>query len=132
MAYAETTKPANDTGPTFRSGHIPFETWTADRLVEAAGDAALVSHRTEAQDALAAASATTEATAELIRFAREGALSTSFAFEIDTIEKLADALHTAIRIERPRIISASDPDPQGVELLDDLSHALMLFLESWA
>lgn len=81
--------------------------------------------------AIAAAHCATKAAEELLRYAREGAMSDNFAFFEDTLEQLADGLKMAIEIELPLRQAAGD-DAEGVEMLGQLSHALMLFLEGWA
>jgi hypothetical protein len=75
--------------------------------------------------ALAAASQAADATAELITFAREGALGSHANFVGDPVEKLADACKMALEIE----IAA------GAQLDDDqdrLLSALGRYLEGWA
>ena len=81
--------------------------------------------------AIAAAHCAAKATEELLRFAREGAMSDNFAFYGDTLEQLTDALKMAISIELPLRQAAGD-DAEGVEMLGQLDHACMLFLEGWA
>lgn len=81
--------------------------------------------------AIAAAHCAAKATEELLRFARDGAMSEHFAFFEDTLEQLADALKLAISIEMPLRRAAGDDDG-GVELLGQVDHALMIFLDGWA
>ena len=84
-------------------------------------------------NAIAAAHCAAKAAEELLRYAREGAASENFAFNFmaEPLEQLADALKMAISIERPLRQAAGD-DAEGVELLGQLDHTLMIFLEGWA
>jgi len=87
----------------------------------------------EAEDtanAVAAAHSASEAVPELLRFAREGALSDAFAFADETVEQLADALRLAIGIEAPRRADAGDR--AGADALAELSHALFRFSIDWS
>jgi len=87
----------------------------------------------EAEDkanAIAAAHAASTALEELLRFAREGALSNAFAFTDETVLQLADALRLAIGIEQPRRADAGDRD--GAETLGQLAHAIFVFTEDWS
>jgi hypothetical protein len=87
----------------------------------------------EAEDkanAIAAAHAASTALEELLRFAREGALSEAFAFADETVAQLADALRLAIGIEQPRRAGAGDQ--AGAETLGQLAHAIFIFTEDWS
>lgn len=82
--------------------------------------------------ALAAAAQATEATSELLRFAREGEDSERHAFNVNTdvLAKLADALKLAIEIENePRTDTHLDEDE--LALLADLKTATAAFLDGW-
>lgn len=72
--------------------------------------------------ALAAAHQAAEATADLLRFAREGD-GLHQPFEVDVREKLADALVLAMEIEGDE----TSEDERG-----QLYSALKRFLEGWA
>lgn len=101
--------------------------------VETAGAGNPPAWNIEAEDkanAIAAAHCASEAAAELLRFAREGALSDAFAFTDETVAQLADALRLAIGIEQPRRADAGDKD--GTEMLGQLAHALMIFTDDWS
>lgn len=80
--------------------------------------------------AVAAAAAGTTASAELLRYSREGDATVSFALEPDTIEQLADALKMAIEIELPAI--ERQGDREGAEMLGQLAGACVRFIEGWA
>lgn len=84
--------------------------------------------------ALAAASAAAVATAELLRFTREGEHSPSFAFEEETLAHLADALRMAGQIEARRLDANAEEfgaAPQYGEALGQLQGAVERFLEAW-
>lgn len=81
--------------------------------------------------ALAAAAQATEASVELIRFAREGAYSDRSTFaDIEVVGKLADALKLALEIE-------GDPSPETYldederALLTNLRDSVTAFLAGW-
>lgn len=78
--------------------------------------------------ALAAASQATEATAELIRFAREGTSFPGPFGDVEVIEKLADALKLAIEAE------SVDPNAEAAASEDraELHAAVARYLEGWA
>lgn len=80
--------------------------------------------------AVAAAESAVSASAELLRFAREGARSDHFALDEGTVEQLADALRQAITIEYPRI--AASKDKEGASMMNQLQGGLTRFLEGWA
>lgn len=83
--------------------------------------------------ALAAASETAEATAALIRFAREGEHLTGWAFDVEVAAHLADALSTTLRIELPRMASRDmEADQPTRETAEQLLATLGKFLEVWA
>lgn len=89
----------------------------------------------QSQQAVAAAQSAATATAELLRYAREGACATSFNLEPDTLEQLADALRLAIEIEFPAAqlrAAGFDGDVEGKQLMNQLHGALERFLEGWA
>ena len=95
----------------------------------------------EAEAALAAAHAASEATASLLQFAREGEHSKHFAFDEATVEKLADALNLTLEIEMPRVRTAFAKTENARELeheaellakAEALQAALDAFLEGWA
>ena len=71
--------------------------------------------------ALAAAPRASEATSELLRFARE-ADGPDGPFEIEVVEKLADALELALAV------GSGDQDDDARQIY----RALMRFLEGWA
>jgi hypothetical protein len=90
---------------------------------------------TETEAALAAAANATEATAELIRFAREGAWRDDNPFEDEVCGKLADALKLAFEIEREPIFNpVTQPEDFAAEkaLRDNLITSLTAYLEGWA
>lgn len=82
--------------------------------------------------ALVAAQQATEATGELLRFAREGAYSARSAFaDTEVVGKLAEALKLALDIEgEPSPQSHLDEDERA--LLTDLRGAVAAFLKGWA
>lgn len=85
--------------------------------------------------AIAAAAQASEATTELLRYAREGAHSDCFAFADEVMTKLADALKLAIAIERPHLPIAAGKfgqDEEAMGALTDLHAALERFLEHWS
>lgn len=81
--------------------------------------------------AIAAAEAGAAATAELLRFAREGEQSDSFAFTEETTAILASALQAALRIEYPRAckLAAEHGDQASPEAITQMLGALTRFLE---
>lgn len=82
--------------------------------------------------ALAAAHGAAEASAELLRYIREGECA-AYAFDNEPVEKLADALRTAASIEREAMAGmVTGRDEEGMELLDRLAAACSHFLEGWA
>jgi hypothetical protein len=88
---------------------------------------------TEDEAALEAAVQSSRATAELLRFAREGEYSTSFAFDTEVTASLAAALLLAVGLETPRLPAlikqfGSHGEP---ELVADLTNALRRFLAGW-
>lgn len=85
----------------------------------------------EPRVAIAAAEAAAAATAELLRFAREGEESTSFAFAEETTALLASALQAALRIEYPRAcnLAAEHDDQASPEAINQMLGALTRFLE---
>jgi hypothetical protein len=119
------------TRPLPHQHHALFPAWIADKKREAI---AISPDGDTPQDldhlAINAARLSAEATAELLRFAREGAAHTAWCFEPDTIEKLAEALHAMVGIELAHIDLKADP--AGAELLGQIWHACMNFLEGWA
>lgn len=72
--------------------------------------------------AIAAAHQAAEATTELLRFAREGE-GLQGAFEVEAVEKLADALKLALEVEG----NETAEDERG-----QVYSALVRFLEGWA
>jgi len=74
--------------------------------------------------ALAAAHQASEATHELIRFAREGEAGFTAFGDVEVIEKLADALKMAIDIDDVGAASNEEERKQ-------LRHALGNYLEGW-
>lgn len=82
--------------------------------------------------AIAAAQGASAGSAELLRYAREGACSGSFALEPDTIEGLADSLKLALEIEIDTARRERPRDTEGLELLNQLLGACTRFVESWA
>lgn len=85
----------------------------------------------ESRVAIAAAEAAAAATPELLRFAREGEQSESFAFAEETTALLASALQAALRIEHPRAckLAAEHGDQASPEAINQLLGALTRFLE---
>jgi hypothetical protein len=85
----------------------------------------------EKRIALAAAEAAASATAELLRFAREGEECPSFAFAEETTALLASALQAALRIEHPRActLAAEHGDQTSPEAINQMLGALTRFLE---
>ena len=79
--------------------------------------------------ATAAAHAATIASAELLRFARDGEASENFALEPETVELLCDALKLAIEID---IAGVRKTHPPSADLLETLHTACAAFLEGWA
>ncbi|MFY9351662.1 MAG: hypothetical protein WBL20_07810 [Sphingobium sp.] len=85
---------------------------------------------TPEEAAIVAASQASEATAELLRFIRQGAYSERAPFDVEVTGKLAEALKLSIDIE-------GDPAPDSIlddderKLLTDLRDALVAFLEGW-
>ena len=77
----------------------------------------------------AAAHSATIATAELLRFAREGEASANFALEPETVEQLCDALKLAIEID---IAGVRKTHPPSADLLETLHTDCTAFLENWA
>lgn len=82
--------------------------------------------------ALAAGASASEATTELLRFAREGEHSARFAFECEVVTKLADALRIAAELEQPRIPTDDPLDVGLLESLGELHAGLIKFLAAWA
>ena len=73
---------------------------------------------TAPERAIAAAQCATEAASEMLRFAREGALSDAFAFAENTILDLATALKLAIAVETPHLQNPGpncDVDKEGLD-----------------
>lgn len=90
----------------------------------------------ETSAAIAAAEAASCATAELLRFAREGQQGPFFAFSEETTGLLASALQAALMIEYPRACALTDDfnhgdpaDAQGPEAIRHLQAAITDFLE---
>lgn len=89
----------------------------------------------ETEMAICGAQSASDAVAELLRFAREGAIGPDFAFGDNTILDLSMALLAALHIERPRLKNPDrvhGEDSEGAELLDGLETALATFMEGWA
>lgn len=88
-----------------------------------------MTHLTTTESAIIAASQASEATAELLRFAREGGVSDTTSFADDAVGKLAEALSLAIGIE------GIDPDTlvddEQSDLLIALNTSLANFIEGW-
>jgi hypothetical protein len=82
---------------------------------------------TETEAAIIAAAQATEATAELLRFAREGGVSDASAFDTEVTAKLAEALKLAIDIEG----EAAFLDDEEGALRNQLANALSRFIEGW-
>ena len=120
------------TPPSLLAGEmvVPAHLWA--ELV--AGTEAIEKALVTTNAVLGAVQSLSEAAGELARFAREGAIGESFAFAEDTIRDVVRGLVTIIEIERPYIAKADrvEPDPQGVDLLDDLNSDLARFLVDWA
>ena len=82
--------------------------------------------------AILAAAQATEATVELLRFAREGANNDRNAFDLeyDPIARLAEALKLALEIEdHPRPDTYLDADE--LALLENLKAATTAFVAGW-
>jgi hypothetical protein len=87
----------------------------------------------ETTAAIAGAAEAAEATAELLRFAREGDHSDSFAFDAEVVVLLAGALRKAIAIELPRAPKLLEISPYDTaEALRQVDAAIARFLEDWA
>jgi hypothetical protein len=89
-------------------------------------------HLTMEEAALEAAKLASEATAELLRFAREGAASTRTAFEEETVSRLAEACFHALSIEGGPIFD-EETQPELFErearLRSKLDNALRNYVE---
>ncbi|BCA60213.1 hypothetical protein [Sphingomonas sp. HMP6] len=88
-----------------------------------------MSHLTVEAAAILAASQATEATAELLRFAREGQYSTRIPFAENVTGLLAEALKLALEIDTPgdeALIEAEDR-----ALFANLKTSLAAFIEGW-
>lgn len=85
----------------------------------------------ERRAAIAGAEAAAIATAELLRFAREGEESSCFAFAEETTALLASALQAALRLEYPRAcaLAAEHQDQTSPEAINQLLGAVTRFLE---
>jgi len=88
-----------------------------------------MTHLTLNEAALAAAHAASAATAELLRYAREGDAATNFAIEPETVQQLCEALKLTIDVD---IDGVRATHPPGAALLDKLHAACTGFLEDWA
>jgi hypothetical protein len=88
---------------------------------------------TPEEAAIVAASQATEATAELLRYAREGAATNRAAFTEEVVGKLAEALKLAIEIDADAVLpgpnSTLDPDEQA--LFVNLRGAAEAFIDGW-
>lgn len=80
--------------------------------------------------AIVAAAQSAEATAELLRYAREGAYTEASPFNDEVIPKLAEALKLAIDIEGDPPAGYLDADE--LQLLTNLRTAVAAFIEGWA
>lgn len=90
----------------------------------------------EQSAAIVAAAAASCATAELLRFAREGQMSPSFAFAEETVALLGSAMLAALKIEHPRACTlardfAGDcpASQEGPNAILEMQRALTRFLE---
>lgn len=87
-------------------------------------------HLTIEETATVAAAQATEATAELLRFAREGAHSARAPFGEEVVGKLAEALGLALEIEgEPLETSILDENERA--LLANLKTAVAAFINGW-
>lgn len=87
----------------------------------------------EQTKALAASADAAEATAELIRFAREGDGLGGMAFYVEVAVHLAAALQAALEIELPRLTDSEFEDPTAErEAAQQLLGALGTFMAVWA
>lgn len=84
---------------------------------------------TEQDFALTAGAAASEATSELLRFAREGEHSASFAFDGEVVSQLAEALKIAIDLEAPRVPTDDPHDLEFAASLTELRAAVETYLE---
>lgn len=84
---------------------------------------------TETRAALRTAENLNVATADLLRFANEGALSMQSAFADDVISSAAQGLHDLLRIERPHLIA--NGYTANVDAVDYLGHEISRFLAEW-
>lgn len=90
-----------------------------------------MTHLDPTEAAIVAAAQATEATAELLRFAREGAYSDRSAFgEAEPVAKLAEALSLALDIDAPDP-ATTHLDDDELALLADLKTSLTRFLAGW-
>lgn len=88
-----------------------------------------MTHLTNTEAAIVAAAQASEATAELLRYAREGADSERRAYgEAEPVEMLAEALKLAIEIQLGDKPIATDERAK----LDGLHATLTDFIEGWA
>lgn len=82
--------------------------------------------------AIVAASQASEAVAELLRFAREGAHSQTSPFGEEVVAKLAESLKLALDIEDGlQADQATYLDDDEIEQLGNLKIAVAAFLEGW-
>jgi hypothetical protein len=81
--------------------------------------------------ALAAALQASEASAELLRYARGESVWPDPFGNVDLVEQLADAAKMALEIELDQAGGAF-PDPEESEMKGQLLAALTRFLEGWA
>ena len=107
-----------------------FPAWIAEKKREARdldpdGNA-------EKEAATAAAALASHVEMELLRFVREGELAPAVPFDPDTLEQAVDMVRTIVRIEIGRRPLAKSRDDATDELLGQLAHACMNFLEGWA
>ena len=90
-----------------------------------------MTHLTTTEAAIVAAAQASEATTELLRFAREGEHSVRSAFgETDVIGKLTEALSLALDIDAPDPANTHLDDDE-MALLADLKASCARFIEGW-
>lgn len=89
-----------------------------------------MTHLTNTEAAIVAAAQASEACTELLRYVREGEVSSGTSFTDDVVGKLAEALKLSIEIEGRDPDTLID-DEQGIALAELMS-SLSRFIEGWA
>lgn len=88
---------------------------------------------TSNEAAIVAAAQTADVTAELLRFAREGAASPTFAFSDEVVGMLAEAIKLAIEIDAETVLPGPNThlDQNELELFVNLRAAAAAFIDGW-